>query len=120
MSRRTAAVVAVLGVVGLVVLFAFDPSTAGFFPPCPIFALTGLQCSGCGVLRGTHALLHGDVAAAWRLNPLWVALLPLLLGLLGWEGARTVGVPLTPAKVPRILWWGMLVVVISFGVIRNL
>lgn len=42
-----------------------DPHRPGaVFPPCPFRLLTGWNCPGCGGLRMTHDLLHGDLAAA--------------------------------------------------------
>lgn len=88
---KTAAA-AVLAVAGLAALVVFDPSATGFFPPCLFRALTGWQCPGCGSARALHALLHGDVAAAWRANPLAVATLPLI----GIEGVHhAAGAPLS-------------------------
>jgi hypothetical protein len=49
-------------------------------PACPIHALTGLLCPGCGGTRAVLALLHGDLIGAWRENALLVVLLPGLLG----------------------------------------
>jgi hypothetical protein len=46
----------------------FDPSTAGIFPVCPLLAVTGFACPGCGMTRGLHALLHGDVVGALDYN----------------------------------------------------
>ena len=68
-----------------VVLYVFDPATAGFYPPCLFRSLFGFQCPGCGSLRAAHQLLHGDVAAAWALNRTVVVALPLaaLVGVLG-------------------------------------
>ncbi|MFV0494164.1 DUF2752 domain-containing protein [Mycobacterium sp.] len=41
-----------------------DPHTPGsVYPPCPFKWLTGWNCPGCGGLRMTHDLLHGDLAA---------------------------------------------------------
>lgn len=68
-----------------VVLYLFDPATAGFYPPCLFRSLFGFQCPGCGSLRAAHQLLHGDVAAAWALNRTVVVALPLaaLAGVIG-------------------------------------
>ncbi len=49
----------------------FNPVTAGFFPACPLYTATGIFCPGCGLTRGAHALLHGDVLAAFHFNALW-------------------------------------------------
>ena len=58
-----------LMVIGVtVVYFVFDPSSAGWFPKCAIYQLTGYKCPGCGSQRMLHALLHGDVVAAFRYN----------------------------------------------------
>ena len=54
-----------------------DPSTAHFFPVCPLFALTGFACPGCGLTRGFHALFHGDVLTALDFNaliPVWTVI----------------------------------------------
>ena len=114
--------IAILLGVGLAMsaLYLWDPAAGGPFPPCPWLALTGLQCPGCGALRGTHALLHGEVAAAWRLNPLWLVVAPVLGAALLWASARSFGVPLPPWPVPRSGLWGMLLAVLAFGVLRNL
>src|SRR5690349_6936182 len=40
------------------------------WPVCTFRQLTGLPCITCGATRASLALLHGDLAAAWRLNPL--------------------------------------------------
>jgi hypothetical protein len=56
-----------------------DPHRPGFFaPPCPFLHLTGWLCPGCGGLRMTHDLLHGDVAAAVADNVFLLVGLPLL------------------------------------------
>ena len=45
-----------------------DPHTTGSWPVCPILAVTGVPCPGCGGLRATHDLLTGDVVAALSSN----------------------------------------------------
>jgi hypothetical protein len=65
-----------LAVVGLAVLSVRNPNVAGSYGACPFRAVTGWDCPFCGGLRGTYALIHGDVATALDHN----VLLPLLLG----------------------------------------
>jgi hypothetical protein len=68
-----------------------------------------------------HQLTHGNLAAAWRLNPLAVALLPagLWLGLreLAWQacGKKWPGLVMRP-----FFRWALLVVLVLFGIVRNL
>ena len=85
-------------IVAAVVLYVFDPATAGFYPVCALHEMTGLQCPGCGGLRAMHQLSHGHVAAAWRLNPFVVALLPAALWLGVREAARILAGRRSPAS----------------------
>jgi hypothetical protein len=57
------------------VYFAFNPEDS-YFPPCPFYRLTGLQCPGCGTQRAIHSLLHLHIGQAFCYNPL---LIPALL-----------------------------------------
>ena len=64
-SNKTAWAIRVIGLaifVGIALLAWLDPTTSGVFPPCPIHAITGLHCPGCGSLRPTHQLLNGNLA----------------------------------------------------------
>jgi hypothetical protein len=63
----------------LLVLVFVDPRTARFAPVCPLHVTTGLHCPGCGTGRALHALVHGDVGSALRLNALTVAAIPVFL-----------------------------------------
>lgn len=72
-----AAIVAVVAVAAVALYWFFDPST-NFFPRCQFYQLTGWQCPGCGAQRAFHALLGGDIAAAWHFNALLFFIVPLL------------------------------------------
>lgn len=60
----------------LAVLYAFDPAQVRVFPACLLFQGAGILCPGCGGLRATHHLLHGQVGEALRFNPLLVLAYP--------------------------------------------
>ena len=47
-------------------------------PPCLITVLLDVECWGCGMVRATLALLHGQFFQAWALNPRGYVVLPLL------------------------------------------
>lgn len=47
-------------------------------PKCTFKFLTGYDCPGCGSQRMLHALLHGDIAAAWQANAVLLCMIPLL------------------------------------------
>ncbi|HVF31083.1 MAG TPA: DUF2752 domain-containing protein [Pyrinomonadaceae bacterium] len=108
-------------VVGAAAVWYFDPTKASFFPVCPLYAMTGYACPGCGLTRGFHALFHGDVVTALDFN----ALLPMFAFLIGgafvsmaYFAIRGRGTPLrllSPATL-----WVFLVLLVTFGVARNL
>ncbi len=108
-------------VAALLVLYFFDPATAGFYPVCPLHLMTGLQCPGCGGLRAVHQLTHGHLAAAWRLNPLIFVLLPAGLWLGLRAGARLGAGRPWPGIVARpVHAWALAAGLVLFGVLRNI
>ena len=105
----------------LVVLRVFDPALSGIFPPCPLHALTGWYCPGCGSLRAIHQLLNGNVAAAFAMNPFALVALPFL----SYGMASEVWHEIRGRYLPRIFisgtWiWGMAAAIVAFGVARNI
>jgi hypothetical protein len=112
----------VAGGAGLAAVFAVSPHLASYVPPCPIHALTGIDCPGCGMTRGTMSLLSGDVAGAIDHNALMFLLGLPLLALLWfyWLRDRVGGRPAPGwARSPAALYtWLALAVV--FTVVRNL
>jgi len=86
-----------LGVLGLS-FAAFSlkqngPAGLPWMPPCLFNRLTGLLCPGCGMTRATWAGFNGNVAQAFRFNPLGMILLPLAalaltIEVIGWVRGR--------------------------------
>jgi hypothetical protein len=71
--------------VGIWVLQRVDANVAGNpLPRCPFYLLTGYHCIGCGLTRALHALVHGQFARAFGMNPLAMTMLPLLPLMLAW------------------------------------
>jgi hypothetical protein len=101
-------------------LFVFDPAASALFPPCPVRLLTGWLCPGCGTLRAAHQLLHGNVAAAWALNPLLVGVSPLLLAVLAGQARSEVTGRVQPAffASPGSAW-ALLSLTLAYGIARN-
>src|SRR5215212_1662791 len=98
----------------------FDPTTAGFFPVCPLFTLTGFACPGCGLTRGFHALFHGDVLTALDYNallPFYALFFAYLAASLFAVAVRGRGFTFKPFQ-PKIVY-GFLVVSLAFAVVRN-
>lgn len=98
-----------------------DPAKASFLPVCPLFTLTGLACPGCGLTRGFHALFNGDIITALDFNfliPIWAVVFGWILISLMVVAIRGRGLAMWPLK-PGFLWTFMIVLV-AFGVLRNL
>ncbi|WNB86859.1 DUF2752 domain-containing protein [Cellulomonas sp. ATA003] len=104
-----------------------DPYRPGGHLVCPVLALTGLFCAGCGAQRAVHDLTHGDLAGAWGMNPLVVALAPVaVVAWALWLRRRWAGAVPAPAPAPAprraggtVMAWALLVVVVGFAVLRN-
>jgi hypothetical protein len=120
-ARRWAAreVLAVLAAAA--VLYVVNPLQLSPWLSCPFHAVTGLNCPGCGTVRGLHQLLHGHVLAAFRLNALSMSLLPFL----GYPFLSNVMLVARGRGFPRVMvpWaagWSLVAAVIAFEVLRNI
>jgi hypothetical protein len=109
-----------LALAGGIVLFAIDPARHEIYP-CLLRTTTGLLCPGCGGLRATHQLLHGNLAAAWALNPLAVLLVPLYAWFAMHIASGIVRGRGLAQNTPRpaLIWLG-LGGLLLFGILRNL
>jgi hypothetical protein len=103
------------------VFFIFDPSRHGFYPSCQFHKLTGLNCPGCGGLRALHHLTHGDFLAAFRCNPLFITLLPIIgfLSFRWFKHGRSAFETRSIFFRPVTLWM-LLAVTLVFTILRNL
>ncbi len=111
-------------IVGLAYLAAVDPNQPGHYPLCPTQALLSVDCPGCGLMRGTHDLITGDVPRALDHNVLLVVLVPLALVLWGrwvwrsWQGFTPAVTYRAFRRRTRLLILAV-VLLLAFGVIRN-
>jgi hypothetical protein len=97
-----------------VLLFFFAPMEHPFYPRCVFHSLTGLACPGCGSLRAAHEFLHGNFAAAFRLNPFAMTIVPLAIGVWIARGETAF------TRLRPICIWAVLAVIILFSILRNL
>jgi hypothetical protein len=121
-GQRVSAGLTAAGMSGAAVFVYFtNPSRTGYMPVCPLFKMTGFACPGCGMTRGTHALLHGDVLGALDYNLLLPGLifffgyLFISLILVAWRGRGLDFRIFSPA----VLWTSM-VLALVFTIVRNL
>ncbi len=120
-KRLLAATAAAAMAGGVAVVALFDPSKAGFFPVCPLLTVTGIACPGCGLTRGFHSLFHGDIIPALDFNllvPVWAVIFLYVFVSLAVLAVRGKALPMWPTR-PWFLWT-FLIVLIVFGVLRNI
>lgn len=95
-----------------------DPHEQGSWGLCPLLAVTGHACPGCGGLRAVNDLTHGDLVAAASSNLYFVASIPLLaFGWLVWVRRSWSGQPVHGPGTPTVIV--ALVLLVLFGVVRN-
>lgn len=119
--RRALILLAVVATAALGALYYLvDPAESAWMPRCWFHYFTGLDCPGCGSQRMIHALLHGDIAAAWRANALLLILSPALLFMLWLETQRTRRTRLYArfhSVATTVVFAALLV---GWGIVRNL
>ena len=120
-NRMLSAVGAAALAAGVFSVAYFNPTTAGFFPACPFHAMTGLNCPGCGLTRGFHALFRGDVFGALHYNlliPFFAFFFGYLLISLVLYAVKGRGLSFQIFRPWMI--YGFLVLTLVFAVARNL
>ncbi|MFT4864868.1 MAG: hypothetical protein ACI9CV_000994 [Ilumatobacter sp.] len=100
-----------------------DPGDGnGVLTPCPIRALTGHWCPGCGLTRATHHLFRGNVAQAFSFNAFVPAALATLVLL--WATWLMVvtgrGVPKFILRLRPAAYVSAAFILAGFTVLRNL
>ena len=112
-------VIALLLVFGFI-YFAVDPASSNVFPRCTFLTLTGYKCPGCGSQRAIHALLHGDVAEAFRFNALLLVSIPWIALSFYAESQRTRNPRLYMRLNAPLLIWLFLAMVLIWWLLRNI
>lgn len=109
------------GAAAATALVVRDPHQHGSWGVCPLHAITGIYCPGCGSLRGVNDLMTGHPLAAIGSNAL---LLPALAWL-GWWWLHEAGTVVAGRRIgepPRsaAFCWTLVALVAVFVVVRNL
>lgn len=88
---------------------------------CPIHLLTNLYCPGCGVTRMIKSILKLDFYQAFRYNQLLFILSPFFIFLfLDYVYSYIVKKESLYKKIPEYVWIIIIVLLIIFGIIRNI
>ena len=102
------------------IYYAVDPSASTIFPQCTFLQFTGYKCPGCGSQRAFHALLHGDIGAAFRYNAMLIIAIPWIALCLYAESRRTRNPRLYVRLNAPLLIWLFLVMVLLWWLLRNI
>ncbi|UIR57890.1 DUF2752 domain-containing protein [Sphingobacterium sp. SRCM116780] len=122
-KKSTRFILAILGLGILIVIYKnFNPVQYALFPKCPVYAITGYKCPGCGSQRAVHYLLNFDLQNALKENLLLVIAIPYII----------TGFVFESIKQPneKVLKWRKIIfgyqaiiivflIVISFWILRN-
>lgn len=109
-------------IVGLIVLFSFNPENTLWMPKCPMFVITGLKCPACGFQRALHSLLHLNFAQSVRYNFFLIISVPYAISLVivTWLDPYNKLKRLKKVCYSRITIYFYLVCFVAWGVVRNI
>ncbi len=121
-SSSKAALVGILGfILALALLYLFNPADNGWYPHCVFHELTGWHCPGCGTLRASYQLLHGNLAEALSMNVLAVVFLPVYGLTYLYRGVRkSEWNPSDSMFQTPVAGWMIVILVSAFWVLRNI
>ena len=104
----------------MIFLYLRITSALGWMPLCPVHALTGLSCPGCGSQRALHALLTGHPAEAWHYNPYLFIAVPVAL-FFGFVEAYQARFPaLHRALIRPATFYILIILTVLWTIARNL
>jgi hypothetical protein len=96
-------------------------SFTGIGIPCPIRAVTGYRCPGCGITHCAVNLLHGRVREAFEANQFVFILAPfgLIYGI--WRAVRYIRAGSEEISIPETIVFAILLILaIAFAFYRNI
>lgn len=116
---KTAAVAAAVAI-GACLYGLADPAAAKWMPRCLFKCLTGYDCPGCGMQRALHAVLNGDIGAAWTFNPFLFFLVPAAIMYVSAECGIIKNTCLRKAILSRAAATGLLAATAAWWIVRNI
>ena len=103
------------------IAYAIWFSFTGIGIPCPIRAVTGYRCPGCGITHCAVNLLHGRVREAFEANQFVFILAPfgLIYGI--WRAVRYIRDGSEEISIPETIVFAILfILAIAFAFYRNI
>ena len=109
----------VLLVIGI--LYLLFVSITGIGIPCPIHALTGFKCPGCGITIMFVCIAKLDFAGAIQANAVTFFMLPVIIALIVYFCYRYLKYgSLSTNKFVNCVLIGIVVLYVAFGIVRNI
>ena len=88
---------------------------------CVFHEITGLYCPGCGLTRMIREIFNLNFYQAFRYNPLLFICSPFVLFLyFNYIYSVIVNRKSVYQKIPEKFWYGCLIVVLAYWVLRNI
>ena len=87
--------------------------------PCLFYEITGYYCPGCGITRLLFSLLKLDFYQAFRYNPLIFILIiiTVIYWLVKFILKKFMNISI---EIPNYVYYILLIIVIIFGILRNI
>jgi hypothetical protein len=108
------------GAAAVLLLHVRDPHIEGAYGLCPVYALFGVYCPGCGGMRAVHNLTEGHIVDSLHSNLLALPVLTLYVLWVGdwairaWRGKG----PRVPG-ISSLTMWTLLGSIAVYTVVRN-
>lgn len=119
-AMTVAAVAAAIALIAIAAFYYYADPASGLMPRCAFHAITGYRCPGCGIQRALHALLHGDIAAAWHYNAFVFFAVPAAVFYIVVEAGRNRWPRLHARTGHPLIITAILIATLAFWLLRNL
>lgn len=106
--------------IGGFIYFNYDPTSSILFPKCPVYAISGIKCMGCGSQRAIYSLLNLDILSALKYNGVLVLSIPFIIVLLYAELVKNKQAKFYRKVNNRWVIMTTLIVIIAWTVARNI
>ena len=123
MKKRIKKVIFILMLLLLILYgYYFLTLNYGINIPCLFNKVTGYYCPGCGITRCLFSIMSGHFYKAFNYNRLVFILLPFIFLYLIYNIYLYVfnKEDKIIKKIPNIIWLVLIIIVLLFGVIRNI
>lgn len=123
MKKRIIKIILIIAIsiIGLITYYYLNQNY-NFSIPCLFHKITGYYCPGCGITRCLFSLLQGKIYQAFMYNQLVFILLPFIILYFIYTTYIYIFNKKNTLinKIPNYIYIILLIIVISYGIIRNL